>query len=95
MRQTPLAEIDDELVDYMIIPRLTLLRVVREIPRLFNGTLCECPYVYCGKCRQLQIVPLDAASEDLVEVDGELEGVLPLSVEYTEQKINVISGKNA
>ena len=94
MRQVPLAEIDDELVDYMIIPRLTLMRVAREIPRLFNGTLCECPYVYCGKCTQLQIVPLDADSEDLVEVDGELEGKLPLSVEYTAQKINVISGKS-
>ena len=95
MRQVPLADINDGLVDYMVIPKLPVFRVLREIPRLFNGSMHECPYVYSGKCKNLQIVPLDGQSADIIEVDGELEGMLPASVEYCNQKINVIKGKDA
>ena len=59
LRQTPCAEYDDGLLDYTIIPKTPLLKVVRELPRLFNGTLHQSEYVISGKCRSLQIVPMD------------------------------------
>ena len=51
MRQVPLAVLDDGLLDYTIIPKTPLLKVVKELPRLFNGTLHQSVYVISGKCR--------------------------------------------
>lgn len=93
MRQVPLAVMDDGLLDYTIIPKTPLLKVVRELPRLFNGTLHQSEYVISGKCRSLQIVPMDEQSGDIFELDGEIEGWLPMSIEVTGHQINVIKGE--
>ena len=95
MRQVPLAVMDDGLLDYTIIPKTPLLKVVRELPRLFNGTLHQSEYVIGGKCRSLQIVPMDEQSGDIFELDGEIEGWLPMSIEVTGHRINVIKGEAA
>ena len=95
MRQVPLAVMDDGLLDYTIIPKTPLLKVVRELPRLFNGTLHQSEYVISGKCRSLQIVPMDEQSGDIFELDGEIEGWLPMSIEVTGHQIRVIKGEGA
>ena len=95
MRQVPLDVMDDGLLDYTIIPKTPLLKVVRELPRLFNGTLHQSEYVISGKCRSLQIVPMDEQSGDIFELDGEIEGWLPMSIEVTGHQINVIKGEAA
>lgn len=95
MRQVPLAVLDDGLLDYTIIPKTPLLKVVKELPRLFNGTLHQSVYVISGKCRSLQIVPMDEQSNDIFELDGEIEGLLPMSIEVTGHMINVIKGEGA
>lgn len=95
MRQVPLAVMDDGLVDYAIIPKAPIRKVLRELPRLFNGTLHQSEYVISGKCRSLQIVPMDEQSGDIFELDGEIEGWLPMSIEVTGHRINVVKGGNA
>ena len=95
MRQVPLAVMDDGLLDYTIIQKTPLLKVVRELPRLFNGTLHQSEYVISGKCRSLQIVPMDEQSGDIFELDGEIEGWLPMSIEVTGHQIRVIKGEDA
>lgn len=95
MRQVPLAVLDDGLLDYTIIPKTPLLKVVKELPRLFNGTMHQSVYVISGKCRSLQIVPMDEQSNDIFELDGEIEGLLPMSIEVTGHMINVIKGEGA
>lgn len=95
MRQVPLAVMDDGLLDYTVIPKAPLAKVLKELPRLFNGTLNRSEYVISGKCRSLQIVPMDEQSADIFELDGEIEGLLPMSVEITGHQINVIKGENA
>lgn len=95
MRQVPLAVMDDGLLDYTVIPKAPLAKVLKELPRLFNGTLNQSEYVISGKCRSLQIVPMDEQSADIFELDGEIEGLLPMSVEITGHQINVIKGENA
>lgn len=90
MRQVPLAKIDDGKVDYLIIPKVSILRIAREIPRLFNGTIHECSIVYTGRGRSVQVVPMDENSNDIIEVDGEIEGRLPISVDVTDEQINVM-----
>ena len=95
MRQVPLAVMDDGLLDYTVIPKAPLAKVLKELPRLFNGTLNQSEYVISGKCRSLQIVPMDEQSADIFELDGEIEGLLPMSVEITGHQINVIKGESA
>lgn len=95
MRQVPLAVMDDGLLDYAVIPKAPLAKVLKELPRLFSGTLNQSEYVISGKCRSLQIVPMDEQSADIFELDGEIEGLLPMSVEITGHQINVIKGENA
>lgn len=95
MRQVPLAVMDDGLLDYAVIPKAPLAKVLKELPRLFSGTLNQSEYVISGKCRSLQIVPMDEQSADIFELDGEIEGLLPMSVEITGHQINVIKVENA
>ena len=92
MRQVPLASNDDGLLDYMIVPKVKLLQIVKETPRLFAGTVNESELVLSGRCRHLQVAPLDEASADIVEFDGEVEGRLPLSLEITGERIHVLKG---
>lgn len=90
MRQVPLAVHDDGLLDYMIVPQAKLLSLVPEIPRLFTGTANESRRILSGRCRTLEIAPLDEASADIIEFDGEIEGHLPLRLEVTGRQINVL-----
>lgn len=92
MRQVPSASIDDGILDYMIVPKLPVRLIVSQIPRLFNGTVDKSPHVISGKCRELLIAPMDEASEDIFELDGEIEGRLPLSIRMDGRQINVIKG---
>lgn len=92
MRQVPMADMNDGVLDYMVVPKIPVKSIIRQIPRLFNGTLNESPDVISGKCKTLHVIPLDSASEDIFELDGEIEGKLPLTVEMAPRKINVIKG---
>jgi len=92
MRQVPLAHMDDGILDYTIIPKMPITRLIPGIPRLFTGTINEYPGLKCGKCKTLHIMPLDESSRDIVELDGEIEGWLPLSIEMDSRQINVLKG---
>ncbi len=92
MRQVPLAANDDGQLDYMIVPKSNLLKLAKEVPRLFSGTANESSLIYSGRCRALRITPMDEVSSDIVEFDGEIEGQLPLELEITGAKIHVLKG---
>ena len=92
LRQVPLARLDDGLLDFTIVPRSTLLAIAGEVPKLLNGTLNESTKVICGQCRTLQVIPTKDDSYDIVEMDGEIEGKLPLLVELKGERINVLTG---
>ncbi len=91
MRQVPVALTDDGLLDYTIIPKMPLSRVVREMPRLYKGNLHESEAIIGGKCRVLQLMPMTEDSADIVELDGEIEGRLPITIEVTGERINAIA----
>ena len=92
MRQVPLADMNDGLLDYMVVPKIPVKSIIRQLPRLFNGTVNESPDLLTGNCKSLQIIPLDSASEDIFELDGEIEGKLPLSIDMAPRKIKVLKG---
>lgn len=93
MRQVPRAKLDDGLLDYMIVPKMPISRLLGAAPKLFTGTLDRCDKVISGQCRELQIMPMDSASSDVYELDGEIEGHLPLTVEVLQGQINVMCGR--
>ena len=90
MRQVPLAVNDDGLLDYMIVPKAKLLSLTKEIPRLFAGTANESELILSGRCKTLRVAPLDEASADIIEFDGEIEGRLPLVLEITGERVHVL-----
>ena len=92
MRQVPLATNDDGLLDYMVVPKSRLLRLAKEVPRLFAGTANESNLIHTGRCKSLKIAPLDEASADIIEFDGEIEGQLPATFEVTGGRIHVLKG---
>ena len=91
MRQVPDAVMDDGLLDALIVPKLSVTKIIREIPRLFSGTVNESGEVVSLRCKVLEIVPLNAQSADIVELDGEIEGRLPIRLEVTGKQASVLS----
>lgn len=89
MRQVPLADMNDGLLDYMVVPRMSLPVLLTKVPLLFSGKLYKTDRVVMGTCRSLEILPLDAESAVPVEIDGEVEGNLPLAVSNTGESIAV------
>ena len=91
MLQTSAAVMDDGLVDVMVVPVMPLLRIAREIHRLFDGTTSQSPSLIYRQCREVTVKPLDAASSLPVEVDGEIEGTLPVTIVPTGGKIRFVA----
>ena len=89
MRQVPMSEIDDGVLDYMIVPKASLLRILTQIPRLYNGTVNESGLLKTGRSRILEM-----SGENIVEMDGEIVGALPLRLTMTGRQICVPVGKS-
>jgi len=85
MRQVPLAVNDDGFVDYMVVPKISVFRIAKEIHRIYDGTMCDSKCLISGKCKELVI-----AGDDLVEVDGEVKGNLPLKLTVTGSQIRIL-----
>ncbi len=92
MLQTAASEIDDGLLDVMIVPVLPLHKIVREVRRIFDGTIQESGSVIYRKCSCLKVVPLNARSADIIAMVGEVEGRLPLEITLPGQQVNVLVG---
>ena len=87
MRQVPKAVMNDGLVDVMVVPKLPVRTLLKEMPRLFNGTLAESKFVLMSRGT---VIEVSADRDDVVEMDGEIEGNLPLKVSVTGSSINVL-----
>ncbi len=91
MCQVPLAEINDGILDVMVVPKLPLLTMLKEVKRIFGHTVHESQFIKYFKCKTLEVIPLDARSKDIVEIDGEIEGTLPAKISVTGEKINALT----
>ena len=91
MRQTASAVMDDGLVDVMIVPVVSIFRIMREAHRLFDGTVPQSPVLVYRQYREVTVAPLDPRSADVIEVDGEIEGRLPVTISATGQLIGIVA----
>ena len=69
------------------------LRFPRSLLRFTSSQTCESKRIIYVRGTNFKVVPLNARSEDIVELDGEISGKLPLELELLPHKVNVISGK--
>ena len=90
MRQTPLAELGDGLLDIAIIPDIPLWVIAKEVPKLFTGTFHTVEVLTQAKCREVVVIPYNQADAEPVEVDGEVVGRAPVRMEVMSEHINVI-----
>lgn len=96
LRQCCLANPSDGIIDAMIVPKMKISAIVTEIPRLLNGTLDKCNKIIYVRGKNFKIVPLGSASADIVELDGEVVGRLPIEVQVLPDcKINVLANLDA
>lgn len=90
MRQTPLAELGDGLLDVTVIPDIPLWTIAKEVPKLFTGTFHKVSVLTLAKCRSVSIIPECQADAEPVEVDGEVIGRGHTTMEVLPEQINVI-----
>lgn len=90
MRQTPLAELGDGLLDVTVIPDISIWTIAKEVPRLFTGTFHKVGVLTLAKCREVLVLPDGEADAEPVEVDGEVVGRAPVRMTVLDERINVI-----
>ena len=89
LRQTPDAVTDDGLLDYTVIPPVSVMEMLKDGPRLFNGTFTKADFLVCGRCRSMTVYTAPGHTAP-VEVDGEIVGALPVRIEILPQQLNVL-----
>ena len=90
MRQTPLAVLDDGLLDITVIPDIPVWTIAKEVPKLFTGTFHKVDVLTMKKCREVLVLPHSEADSEPVEVDGEVIGRAPVRMQVMDDKVNVI-----
>ena len=76
MRQTPLAELGDGLLDVTVIPDISMWTIAKEVPRLFTGTFHKVGVLTMAKCREVLVLPDGEADAEPVEVGHEMVGIV-------------------
>ena len=91
MRQTPLAELGDGLLDVTVIPRVPLWTIIKAAPRLFTDTFHKVKELKLAQCRSVILVPETGSDVEPVEVDGEVVGRAPVRMDVLSDSINVVT----
>ena len=93
MRQTPLAELGDGLLDVTVIPQVSPWTIVKAAPRLFTDTFHKevVPQLESAQCRSVSVLPETGSDSEPVEVDGEVVGRAPVRMDVMPEGINVVT----
>lgn len=89
MRQTPDAVTDDGMADVTVIPPLPFMKIALEIRRLFDGSFSRVRELVTDRGRVITVRPVGGPAE-LVEVDGETVGNIPVKFEVLPEQIWVL-----
>lgn len=87
MRVAPHAQSDDGLLDLTLIRYLTPMEILRDIRRLFDGSLPAHPKVSCWRTLQLSLAGPPGTA---MEADGEPVGHLPAEVRILSSALRVV-----
>lgn len=87
MKIAPAARDDDGLLDVVLIRYLKPLQILRDIRRLFDGSIASHPKVSCW---QTTGIALESPVRIAVEADGEPVGRLPASFRIVPEALRVV-----
>lgn len=90
MRQVPAACLDDGLLDITVIPKMPILKLAAQLPKLFNGKLGEVQELIMRQCRSILVLPIADLVEP-IEIDGEVVGHFPARFEVIPDSITVLT----
>lgn len=88
-RQTPQAVMDDGLTDVSIIRPIRFHRIAEGVFRLLNGTFLKYREVISCRARSI-LVSQSGPDSEIMEVDGEIVGRMPLRLDVLPDKIRVL-----
>lgn len=71
MLMAPRASLSDGLIDLVIVPRAPRLKILRLLPKVFDGSHIDSPLL---DYRQVSSFELYPAADDPLNIDGELRG---------------------
>ena len=80
---------DDGMLDVSIMPGVNHIKGLMLMMHCLSGDLSVQPGMITRRFKKMTVTPL-GKMPDIVEVDGEIPGTLPLTMEYTGQQINII-----
>ena len=92
MRQTPLAVMDDGLLDVTVIPDIPIWTIARKVPRLFTGTFHKVDVLTQARCHEVEIIPYTHADAEPAELGAEVIGRVPVRMTVLPDQINIICG---
>jgi len=82
----PNAVIDDGLLDIILLNKLTRIRLVQCLPKIFTGEHVKLKEVECFKARKIKVV---ASPPKILTPDGQLIGNTPIEIECLSKKLEV------
>jgi len=80
---------DDGQLDVSIMPGVNHIKGLMLMMHCLSGDLAVQPGMVTKKFKTMTVKPLGKVA-DIVEVDGEIPGTLPLTMELTGEQINII-----
>lgn len=92
MRQCCLANPSDGILDAVILPKMKVSSFLCDVPKLLSGNLDQSKKIIYVRGRNFKVVPLDARSADIMEIDGEIVGNLPAEISIVQgRKIRALA----
>lgn len=88
MHITPLASLDDGLLDFLLITDMHKVKLLANLYRVYRGKHLQVRGVKYLRGRRIRI---DAPSPVLLELDGEQLGKTPVKIEIIPKMLNYIS----
>jgi YegS/Rv2252/BmrU family lipid kinase len=90
MMQVPKAVPDDGLLDLTVIKKMSKLQIIKNVPKLFDGSFIHLPQVQLTRGRKVIIESEPAIS---LEVDGESLGNSPFEINIIPRSINIVMNR--
>ncbi len=81
MHMAPHALLDDGLFDVITMGHMSLLDILLRGTRIYKGTHLELPQVSMDRASVVRAIPVDPGERILLDVDGEVPGILPATFE--------------
>lgn len=88
----PSASIDDGYLDITLLNKLSRVKLLQCLPKIFTGDHIKMKEVECFKAKKIKI---ETEPEKLLTPDGQLIGSTPIEVECLKQSMEVITRINS